>query len=71
MKTRAEHIEWCKQRAREYLDRDDAEQAILSMASDLGKHPETKNMEFVAGLMVMAGMKGTIAAARKFVEGFN
>lgn len=70
-KTREEHVEWCKQRAREYLDQDDAPQAIASMVSDLNKHSETQNMGFVAPLMIAASMEGTIGAARRFIEGFN
>ena len=39
-----EHLEWCKQRAREYLANGDAQGACDSMLSDLGKHPETRRM---------------------------
>ena len=45
MKTRAEHIEWCKQRAlAELAENSDSYgigQAIASMTMDLAKHPET------------------------------
>ena len=33
--TRAEHMEWCKLRARQYLDAGDGQQAFASMMSDL------------------------------------
>jgi hypothetical protein len=41
--SRAEHLEWCKKRALEYVNRGDTSQAFASMGSDLGKHPETAN----------------------------
>ena len=41
--TRDEHLAWCKQRALEYADRGDTTNAVASMMSDLGKHPETEN----------------------------
>ena len=60
-KTRKEHVEWCKQRAREYLNNGDAEQAILSMASDFEKHPETSNHAKLAGQLALAALfEGTI-----------
>jgi hypothetical protein len=69
--TRDEHVEWCKQRAREYLDRGDAKNAITSMASDFEKHPETKgSAPWMAPIMLAAATDGTIGAARRFVEGF-
>jgi hypothetical protein len=37
----AEHLEWCKSRALEYLEQGDLLQAHASMISDLSKHPET------------------------------
>jgi hypothetical protein len=40
---RSEHLEWCKKRALEYCDRGDAENALFSMLSDLGEHPEAHN----------------------------
>src|SRR5438876_9077163 len=39
MMTRDEHLEWAKQRAREYLDRNDWPQAWVSMVNDLNQHP--------------------------------
>ena len=42
MTTRQEHLEWCKQRAFAEIDfTKDPKQAIISMMSDLRKHPET------------------------------
>ena len=66
---RAEHLAWCKQRALEYLP-DDPTQAFTSMASDLGKHEETRGhagMEL--GMMLL--MTDNIQDMRSFIEGFN
>lgn len=68
--TRAEHMRWCKERAREYLNGGDAKEAVASMLSDLTKHPETADL--VQGPL---GMLGALSAsnleeARRFVEGF-
>jgi hypothetical protein len=40
MTTRAEHMKWAKDRALEYADQGDTGNAIASLMSDLGKHPE-------------------------------
>jgi hypothetical protein len=40
--TRADHIQWCKDRALEYVEFGDLDKAIASMQSDLKKHPETR-----------------------------
>ncbi len=71
--TRSEHVDWCKERAREYLDSGDAQQAITSILSDMGKHDETKEaakmMGPIALMELMSG--GGIDSARRFIEGFN
>jgi len=69
---RQEHLEWCKQRALEYLDRGDVKEAVTSMLSDLGKHPETKGAgEKMAMLGILACMSGDMNEARRFIEGFR
>lgn len=71
--TRKEHLDWCKRRAREYLDRGEPVNAIASMLSDMGKHPENApaiQQGPLAMLGLMAGRNG-VAAARDFIEGFN
>ena len=40
---RQEHLQWCKDRAIEYVDSDDNQQAFASFMSDMSKHPETSN----------------------------
>ncbi len=48
---RHEHVEWCKDRALEYVERNDLTNAFASIASDLNKHEETSgHMEVVLGM---------------------
>lgn len=71
--TRDEHLEWCKQRARKYLDDGDIKNAVTSMLSDLSKHSETS--ELAAGGFAQVGMHtilmGDMQLAHRFVEGFR
>lgn len=71
--SRAEHLAWCKQRAREYLDQGDVQSAYASMSSDLGKHEETVDHAAIQlGMMLMmGGHLSTVAEMREFIEGFN
>jgi len=73
--TRAEHLQWAKDRALEYADRGDTGGAIASLNSDLGKHPETApSCELITGLMMPLLMMGKFdhpGELRKFIEGFN
>ena len=73
MQTRAEHLEWCKQRARAYIERGDVLNGITSMLSDLDKHPETtghKGGDICMMLMLSGGLRDP-AEARRFIDGFN
>ena len=70
MSTRAEHLEWCKQRAREYIAAGDYLQAATSMLSDLSKHPETERSGGGVCAMLMLTVHDRESASR-FVEGFN
>ena len=73
--TRAEHLQWAKDRALEYADRGDTGTAIASLQSDLGKHPDTAaSASIVAELMMPLAMIGKFerpGELRKFIEGFN
>ncbi len=40
--TRSEHLQWCKDRALEYVNNGDLTTAYASMASNLNKHKETE-----------------------------
>ena len=71
--TRQEHLQWCKNRALEYVDAGDLTNALASMGSDLNKHPETRNHAGIQlGMMLMiGGQLSTADDVRKFIEGFN
>lgn len=71
--TRSNHLEWCKQRATEYLDRGDVTNAVASIMSDLNKHPDTERHPGIRlGMMLMlGGQLSTVDQAREFIQGFN
>ena len=76
--TRQEHLNWCKQRALEYLQPGpyfSLDDAMASMVSDLGKHDETRHhVEVTVPLMFqlrMGGQLNTPDEMRKFIQGFN
>jgi hypothetical protein len=67
---RAEHLQWCKRRALEYLPHD-PQGAVASMISDLGKHPETANLTDL-GMLGICELQSPdpVPGVRKFIEGF-
>lgn len=71
--TRAEHIQWCKERALEYVDRGELQNALASMGNDLDKHEATKNhVAMPLGLQLMInGHLNTPAKMREFILGFR
>lgn len=71
--TRQEHLDWCKSRALEYVNNGDIQNAYASMASDLGKHPETAGHAGIqlGMMMLMGGQLSSPEAMRKFIDGFN
>ena len=71
--TRQEHLEWCKKRAREYLDQGDVVNGITSMLSDMNKHKETRldDGSALSSLGMLYVINNDIAGARRFIEGFN
>ena len=75
MRTREEHLEWCKQRAREYLDRGELADAVASMGSDMDKHPETRMAGDKMGTLMYVAMfrivEGDVQGVRDWVEGFR
>ncbi len=71
---REEHLRWCKDRAIEYIDAGDTQQAFTSMCSDVEKHPETAHHKTTnqLGLMQLTGgMLSTPAEMRKWILGYN
>lgn len=74
--TRAEHLQWCKDRAMEYVTHGDLVNAVTSMASDLTKHPETKDsttgaMGMLFLLATQQAMAGDAAGVKRYIQGFN
>ena len=73
MTSRAEHLQWCKDRALEYVEMGDLKQAFASMGSDLRKHPETSRhpgIELGMGLL-WTNQLNTKEKMKKFIQGFN
>jgi len=72
MRTREEHLDFCKQRALAYLDVGEIDNAVTSMLSDLGKHPETTAIgQKLSMLAIIYMMNKDIDGARGFIEGFR
>jgi hypothetical protein len=73
--TREEHLRWCKDRALEYVNSGNIDDALASMLSDLGKHEETmpslKSLGPLAIMLKIGGHLSTRDEMRKFIEGFN
>ena len=71
--TRAEHIQWCKDRALKYCDMNEVDNAWGSMVSDLGKHDETKgHLAIELGIMLkMGGNLNSVEKMKEFILGFN
>lgn len=71
--TRAEHLQWAKDRAYEYCDKGDMTQALASFNSDMKKHDQLKNhiaLEMM-NMQVMGGLIKDAQQLRGFIEGFN
>lgn len=70
---RKEYLEWCKQRAIEYLNEGDVKNAWASMCSDLQKHEETKGHPAImlGMMMVMGNQLSTTKEMKDFILGFN
>lgn len=73
VETRSQHLQWCKQRALQYCDSGNVEEAFASMTSDLSKHPETKEHAAIklGMMMFMSGHLSSPSKMRTFIEGFN
>lgn len=71
--SRSEHLAWCKKRALEYAEMNDLNNALISMMSDLGKHPETSNHSgiMLTTMLMMSGSLATKEEVVKHINGFN
>lgn len=72
-RSRLEHLEWCKQRALDYVDTGALTKVFESLSSDLGKHPDTANHPAIETglLLLMQGRLNTPEKMRSFITGFN
>lgn len=69
--TREEHLAWCKQRALEYLDIGDLKNAVISMYSDMRKHPDLGMSNILGYLGLMTALSGNTDEVRRWIEGFH
>lgn len=69
-RNRDEHLEWCKQRALEYLPHDPVN-AMGSMLSDMLKHPELKDHVGLQLAPMFYGAHNDERAVRGWIVGFN
>jgi hypothetical protein len=70
MQTRAEYVQWCKDRALEYVKAGDLQNALASMMSDMSKREDTNPASVLFMLGAMEINNGP-EAMRRFIEGFN
>lgn len=70
---REEHLQWCKDRANQYLDKGDVQGAFASFNSDMSNHQETKDhIALQMGLaLFMTGNLSTESQMRNWINGFN
>ena len=70
---RAEHLQWCKDRALEYVDAGDLDNAFSSFQSDMTKHEGTNGHSALQlGMMLLMG--GHLSSPRQmkdWIIGFN
>jgi hypothetical protein len=71
MRTREEHLEWCKERARVYLNAGDLANAVASMASDMQSHPECGVNDYLVMAAMLHVTNYDTVAVRRWVEGFR
>ena len=73
MMTRAEHLDWCKERALEYCNRGDFLEAFASFQSDMSKHPDTENHRALemGSILMLGGHLKTADQIEGWVTGFN
>ena len=74
MRTRDEHLQWCKDRAMEYVKRGELLEGVTSMMSDMDQHPETKLPPVLSQLGLLAAVdaqKGDRRAVERYILGFN
>jgi hypothetical protein len=69
--TKNEHIQWCIDRAEQYLDQQDLTQGIASFVSDMTKHEETiEAMMIFVDTDLLFEHTNTISEFRRWIKGF-
>jgi len=70
---RIEHLQWCKDRAIEFVDKGDIKQAFASFMSDMNKHPETADHIALqmGAMLLMSGLLSTPHQMSNWILGFN
>ena len=73
MENRSKHLEWCKNRALEYIYHGDLRSAFASFQSDMTKHPQTSNhLALEMGTMLLfSGHLSTANQMKDWINGFN
>lgn len=72
--TRREHLDWAIKRAIEEMDfTRDPKQGLISMASDLRKHPETNSEALISMTMMQIVLNPRISRQEviNYLNGFN
>lgn len=71
--TRAEHLQWAKDRALEYVEAGDFTGACASILSDLSKHPQIDPSvaKRVFGIEAFTGGLNTAEKVKHFINGIN
>jgi hypothetical protein len=69
--TREAWLEWCKTRSREYMARGDYNNAVVSMLSDLTKHPDWQSGKLIAAMAMLWAIDPSPRNAERIIEGFN
>lgn len=73
MKTRTDHIQWCKDRALELLNTGSIQDAFASMIADMHKHIKTEShvgIKLGTGLF-FGGFLNTTKEMERWINGFN
>lgn len=73
MITRKDHLEWCKNRALEYVNSENIGEALASFMSDMNKHTKTRDhLALKLGMqLIISGHLNTQQKMREWIVGFN
>jgi hypothetical protein len=72
MRSREEHLAWCKQKAQECVAQGNLKGAVASMISDLNKHSETAiDNPFLTIVGMMHVADNDTPGVRRWIDGFN